>query len=281
MDTIKFPLERFVILVLAACYLAGGLLLWIYVGPWEMVRRVVVNGLLVAAWLFAAHRILGNTPLIKAGRIKNPKVETSLLLLVLLAIFIYLILTYIGSGVPRWLFYVLIYGFVFGLYIVQRYPLSDLGLRKPSHRGWWALLVVILINFVAAALYQVLPAGEYVTPLQADLSTNLTGPGSVMLLIFSLLFRAALPEELLLRVSLQPRLAKLVPLGWAILLQAALFSLAHVPQKILYYQYPWYITLAYTLLIDNGLIAGYLWWRTRSLPLLLILHLFAFPRLGV
>jgi hypothetical protein len=41
------------------------------------------------------------------------------------------------------------------------------------------------------------------------------------------------------------------------------------------------LAAGYLLSVDNGLIGGYLWQRTRSLPLLVILHMFAYPRFGV
>ena len=119
-------------------------------------------------------------------------------------------------------------------------------------------------------------------PLSAgDLANQITGPMSVIVLITGLLVRAALPEELLLRVTLQPRLARFLPLGWAILMQALLFMAAHLPQQIIQYHRPLILASGYLLTVDNGLIGGYLWYRTRSLPLLVILHLFAYPRFGI
>jgi membrane protease YdiL (CAAX protease family) len=156
-----------------------------------------------------------------------------------------------------------------------------IGLIWPSRRGWLALLAVILINLAAASVFVILPPGEAADVPQADLSQQITGPLSVFLLLLGLLVRAALPEELLLRVTLQPRLAQFMSLGWAILLQALLFNFAHLPQQLFRDHQPLHLAVAYLLLIDNGLIAGYLWYRTRSLPLLVILHLFAYSRFGI
>ncbi len=81
-------------------------------------------------------------------------------------------------------------------------------------------------------------------------------------------------------MTIQPRLAHYVGLSWAIFLQAFLFAAGHLPQKLLSNELPLSVAIAYTLLLDNGLIAGYLWRRERSLLLLALLHLFAFPRFG-
>jgi hypothetical protein len=61
-----------------------------------------------------------------------------------------------------------------------------------------------------------------------------------------------------------------------------LFSAAHLPQQIIGLGHPWPLALAFTVLTPaNGLIAGYLWWKTRSLPLLVLLRLFAYARIGM
>ena len=65
----------------------------------------------------------------------------------------------------------------------------------------------------------------------------------MVVLLLTLLVGAALPEELLMRVKSQPRLARFVPLGWAILIQAPLFAAAHLPQKPIGYEEPWLVAL--------------------------------------
>jgi len=182
---------------------------------------------------------------------------------------------------PTWLYYLVFYGSVLSLFFGLRYRLRSLGLAWASKRAWLAGLVVIMINIGAAALFQLLPAGERVIPPQADLANQITGPWSVLVLIVGLIFRAALPEELMLRIGLQPRLAQFMPLGWAILVQACLFSAGHLPQHLIRNQEPLLLALGYLMAIDNGLLGGYFWYRTRSLPLLIVLHLFAYPRFGI
>jgi hypothetical protein len=150
----------------------------------------------------------------------------------------------------------------------------------PSRRAWLALVAIVLLNVFFAFIYRQLPAGEAPTPQGADLAEEISGPLSVLVLLGSILLIAALPEELVLRVGFQPRLAAFMGIGLAIVVQALLFSMGHVPQQMLRYERSPLIALAYVLPIENGLIAGYMWYRTKSLPLLLLLHLFAFPRFG-
>jgi membrane protease YdiL (CAAX protease family) len=263
-------------------YLVAGVILFTQVGPWEAVRKVLVNGLIVAAWLWSANKILHDTPTPDSAPIRYPQGELAWTLAALLALVAMAANGYGGwIDLPRWLYYLVGYGAVLALFLVLRYPLRELGLGWPPRRGWLALGAVILINVAAAALFLLLPAGEVEAGPQADLSSQITGPWAVLVLLAQLLVNAALPEEMLFRVTLQPRLAHYLPVGWAILLQAFLFNASHLPQHLLRDQQPWSLALAGLLLIDNGLIAGLLWHRTRSLPLLLVLHLFAFPRFGV
>jgi len=182
---------------------------------------------------------------------------------------------------PRWLYYLATYGTVLILFVGLRYPMRSLGLMWPPKRAWLVLLAIILINIGAAFLFQILPPGEKTTLPQSDLANQISGPLSVLVLIGGLLIRAALPEELLFRVGIQPRLAQLMPIGWAIFVQALLFSASHLPQQLLLYNEPLLLSIGYLLIINNGLIGGYLWYRTQSLPLLLLLHLFAYPRFGI
>jgi hypothetical protein len=72
-----------------------------------------------------------------------------------------------------------------------------------------------------------------------------------------------------------------MPLGWAILVQALLFNAGHLPQRLILYQEPLLLSLGYLISPDNGLISGYLWQRTSSLPVLLVPHLLAYPRFGI
>jgi membrane protease YdiL (CAAX protease family) len=72
-----------------------------------------------------------------------------------------------------------------------------------------------------------------------------------------------------------------MPLGWAIVVQALLFSALHLPRSVLRLGYAWPLALASVFHLCNGVLGGYLWSKTRSLPLLAALHLFAYPRIAL
>ncbi len=270
-----------VIILIGAAYTISAFILLVEVGPWESIRQAVMNGLLVAAWLIAARKILGDETLPQDILFRKPAHELWLLLAALLGMMVIATGRYLGLiDPPPFAFLLISVGTIMLIHLLFRYPIETLGLQMPSKRAWLALITIILINIFYAGLYQLLPNGEGSVPPTADLATELTGPSSVLLLMGGLLLRAALPEELVLRVGIQPRLARYMSVGFAILVQAALFSIGHLPQQLFRYDRPLILAIAYLLPIENGLIAGYLWYRTRSLPLLLILHLFAFPRFG-
>lgn len=282
MQTNKSPFTKDVIAAIVLLYAVAGVILFIQVGPWEAVRQVIINGLIVFAWLWSAEKLLQTTPIPSLAPIRFPTAELIWALAALLIV-LSLIANHYGGwlSIPSWVTFVLFYGAVLILFTGLRYPLKDLGFNRPSKSGWLAVLAAILINFAAGALFVFLPSGEAAPLPQSDFANQITGPMSVVILILGIFFRAALPEELLLRVTLQPRLAQFLPLGWAILVQALLFSVGHLPQQLLNYQRPFILALAYVLPINNGLLGGYIWYRTRSLPLLLLLHLFAYSRFGI
>jgi membrane protease YdiL (CAAX protease family) len=277
-----WPLSAGVTAALALFYLAGGVILLLQVGPWEAFREVVVNGTLVAAWLVVAHHILGREGARPLPALRRPKLELLWGLLLLTLVVAVVTVGYGGwVSLPRRSHVVIIYGGVALLFFGLRYPPATWGLRWPSRRGWLALAAVVLLNVAAGVVRALLlPAGEQQGTVGVDLADQLTSGPAVLSLLVSLLVGAALPEELLLRVTLQPRLAHYTGISWAIFLQAFLFALGHVPQKLLGNEHSLLVTIAYTLLLSNGLIAGYLWHRERSLLLLVLLHLFAFARFG-
>jgi len=276
------PFAKGVVCTVLILHITSGIILLVYIGPWEAVRNVGINGLILLVWLWGANRILRGTPVPESEPIQHPAAELAWALIALAAAIGIAANGYAGwIAIPSWALPVTMCGAVLVLFVGLRYPMSALGMVWPSKRGWWALLAVVAINFAAAVLFQILPPGEAEPVPQADLANRITGPWTVVVLVVGTLLRAALPEELLLRVTLQPRLAQFVPLGWAMLIQALLFSAGHLPQKLIGYQEPLMLAVGYSLTVNNGLIGGYLWWRTRSLPLLLLLHLFAYPRFGI
>jgi len=280
--TIPSPFTKEIVLTIGVVYTIAGIILYQQVGVWEMIRHVIVNGVMVFTWLWSAHWILRKTSLPQPTTIRYPVAELAWVLTSLILLMGYAANKYAGwVALPTWVYYLLVYGTVLGIFVGLRNPIKNMGLTWPTKSGWLAVMAVILINFAAGVLFQLLPPGEAISVPAHDLASQIAGPLSIFVLVAGLLFRAALPEELFFRVTLQPRLARFLPIGWAILLQAMLFMTAHLPQQVINYQRPLILALGYVLTVDNGLIGGYLWYRTRSLPLLIILHLLAYPRFGI
>lgn len=276
------PFTSEIVAAIVLCYVTSGIILYSQVGFWEMVRHVLVNGAMVFAWLWSSSAILQDTPLPESEPVRYPALELGWLSAGFIASAGLVANAYAGwLPLPRWVYYAVIYGTTLTLFIGLHYQARTLGLTWPSRRGWLAVLAAVLINIGAAVLFQILPSGEKVTIPQSDLANQISGPVSVLSLLAGLLFRAALPEELLLRVGLQSRLAQFLPIGGAIFVQALLFSAGHLPQQLILYKQSLLLSLGYLIAIDNGLLGGYFWYRTRSLPLLLVLHLFAYPRFGI
>lgn len=273
---------RRIIGAILACYLLSALIIGLEVGPWEAVRQAAVGGLLAFGWLFALRQILRDSPIPELPAIRRPRIELVLLLVSLLGMVSMVAVRYGGQyDLPSWPTYLLSYGVVIAIVVAGGYGRRGLGLTLPPRRAWLGVGAVIGLNVVAGVVFQMLPAGEAADLPAEDLAQQLTGPLSVLVLFLGLLVRAALPEELVLRVGIQPRVARFIPVGWAIVVQALLFSAGHFPQQFISYGKPLLLSIGYLLPIENGLLGGYLWYRTRSLPLLLIVHLFAYPRFGI
>ncbi len=271
-----------VVAAIVSCYLVSALILGLQVGPWEAVRQSVIGGFLAFGWLFVVRFALRDSPVPEMPAIRRPRLELLLLLATLLGMISMVAVRFSGRyDLPSWPYYLLSYGAVLAIFVAGGYGARGLGLTLPTRRGWLAALGAIGLNIVAAVLFQILPAGEAVELPAEDLAQQLTTPLSVLILLFGLLLRAALPEELVLRVGIQPRVASFIPVGWAIVVQALLFSAGHFPQELISYGRPLLLSVGYLLLLENGLLGGYLWYRTRSLPLLLLVHLFAYPRFGI
>jgi hypothetical protein len=68
------------LVAIGLCYAVAGWLLWSQVGPWEMVRHVLVNGLLVIAWFWSASAILRGVPVPSETLVRQPGLELAWLL---------------------------------------------------------------------------------------------------------------------------------------------------------------------------------------------------------
>ena len=269
------------IAAIGACYLTSALILGTRIGPWEAVREAVVGGFLALGWILLLQWILRQQPVPELPLVRWPRLELTLLLLALSGMIALAAIRYQGQYMlPSWTYHLLGYGTILAIVITGGYGCRALGLTRPPRRAWLGVAAVIGLNIFSTLIYAHLPPGEAPDLPAADLAQQLSTPFSVLLLLLGLLVRAAFPEELVLRVGIQPRLARFMPIGWAIALQAVLFNTAHFPQQFIGYQQPLVVSIGYLLTIENGLMAGYLWYRTRSLPVLLLVHLFAFPRFG-
>lgn len=119
------------------CYLLSAVILGTQVGPWEAVRQAVVNGFLAAGWLFAVHRILGEMPIPELPAIKRPAFELALLLLSLLVMASLAADRYgVHAVLPNWLYYLVSYGVVLGLFVLSGYGARGLGLSWLRREGW-------------------------------------------------------------------------------------------------------------------------------------------------
>ena len=273
------PFTKNISITLGLFYVTGFVIVLFAIGPWEAVRQFAAEGVILALWLWSAHKLLGDA-LIEVIPIKRPALELGLGLGSFLLLFIGAAGRYLGI---KWLsFFIVVFLLPVVVFVALRYDRRAVGLINASRRAWLAVLAIVVINIaVGIVAGQLLPPGELPTPPGADLAEGIRGPLDVLLILGQLVLVAAIPEELFFRVYLQTRLERYLPLGWAIVAQALLFNAAHFPQHVIRFGYSWPLALAGLLPITNGLIGGYLWLRTRSFPLLVVLHLFAYPRFGL
>jgi membrane protease YdiL (CAAX protease family) len=133
----------------------------------------------------------------------------------------------------------------------------------------WVATIVLFFSLIY------LSAGANFQAFLNDYYNTLFWMPNILYMIFAWLG----PEELFFRVYLQTRLEKLMPVGWAIIIQSLLFSIIHIPGNAAILGWGWSVVphLANTLLLTNGLIGGYLWHRTKSLPILIVYHLTTYP----
>ncbi len=276
------PWTRDVIVAIVALYSAAFVIVLTQVGLWTATRQVFGDGLIVCLWLWVAHMLLGGAAS-EQTTIRKPRLELLLGLVGLMVMGLIVSAFYLHwfqSGGVGWLVeYLLPIGVLFAL----RYDRRALGWQNASRRAWLAVLLIILTNvIVGVGLGRLLPSSEFAGQAGIDVSQGINGPLDVIAAIAQLLIVAAIPEELYFRIFMQPRLGRYMPIGWAILAQALLFSALHLPQQLFALGNPLPLALAFTVLTPaNGLVGGYLRWRTQSLPLLAVLHLFAYPRFGL
>lgn len=278
---VGFPLTTGVLIAIFLAYVLGFIIVLTAVGVGEASRQFLAEGVILALWLWVAHRLLRNIST-QDEPVKHPRLELSLGLAGLAVTTGLVVAVYVGATWLSWSIRLIDYGLPLAVFILLGYGWQAIGLSIAPWRAWIALLAIVVINLVFGIMGgQLLPPGELPIPPGADMAAGIHGPIDTVLLLGQILFNAAIPEELYLRVYLQPRLARYMPLGWAIVIQALLFSAIHLPRDILRLGYSLPLAIASLFHLGNGVIGGYLWSKTRSLPLLVVLHLLAYSRIGL
>lgn len=154
---------------------------------------------------------------------------------------------------------------------------KDLGLSIPTIRTFASFVVTLIVLFSLISI----SAGENSTIFFRYYTRSISFGGRLMVMFERFLIGWLWSEELFFRVFLQTRLEKLMPIGWAILIQALLFSLVHIPSNAIGLGWGWEFLphFANQILVINGLIGGYLWYKTRNLPVLVLYHWTIYPLL--
>lgn len=273
MKVLRFLQQYDTTVVVAALLAVGFAITWTTIGPGAALRGFAAELVILAVTFYIARQYLPWEDAPKE-RIKRPKTE----LLVGLAAYLIWVaaaLRLFRTGDPTLL---LVAGILLpvGVLFWGRYSIRSWGLRVPQLRDAIVLAVVVAITFgLSRILGGVLPPSE-VAPTSAVLNT-FTFAGSLV----AALVIAAVLEELFFRVYLQPRLAAFLPGRWAMFVQALLYSAAYLPLYLIGSGYPLPYSLALVMVLSNGIMAGYFWRKTGNLPLLILLHLFAFSRYGL
>jgi len=181
---------------------------------------------------------------------------------VLQSLILLLLLRLVNLSLPQFftltlLWYPLIYGVMFlPVYQVihhQNITLEELGVT--SRRLW----VYIPLGLVLGGIYSLL---EYFIIHPQPLILVLT-PSNLALVTLVMTFFVSLVEELIFRSILLTRLEQLLGTPGAILVSGLLFAVMHSGYRL-------YLEIFYALLA--GLLLGYSFHRTRSLPMVVTLH---------
>jgi membrane protease YdiL (CAAX protease family) len=259
-------------LVIGALLAIGFTVTCITVGSWEAVRSFAVEALILAAMFWVARQYLPWEDA-ERERLKTPRFELAAGIVSYLLILGGLLASFNQANAWPWLAAGLLIPIT--IMLVHRYGADSWGLRFSRDRDWIVLAVISLLVVGLSRIFDILlPQGELVGPRDAQLLQIPLGSFLNFLL-------SALLVEFFFRVYLQPRLAAYISGRWALFLQAVLYSLAFLPLYILDRGYPLPYALATTLVLTNGVMAGYFWRKTGSLPLLVLLHMLAFFRYGL
>jgi hypothetical protein len=137
--------------------------------------------------------------------------------------------------------------------ISQRSSLDQIGITKKH---------LLLYMLLAVPLSFLMGLGEYLTIRPGNLIPDLSFENLLMLTIVMVFF-VGLIEELIFRSVLQTRLEQALSAPESLLITSFLFGLMHSG-------YGTYYEMLYTGFV--GLVIGFIFYKTRSLPFIAVLH---------
>jgi hypothetical protein len=266
-------------------FVIGFLITCFTIGPNEALRGFAAEAVILAVTFYIARQYLPWEDAPKE-RVKRPKTELTIALVAygLLIVWAAVNFRVLSVHMPDVVIYSLrllplaLLLVPVAVLLGWRYGRGAWGLRLPSGRELLVLSVIIALNIGLSQLFgRLLPPSELNDPQSNDfIATILSGAWlSALALILG-----ALVVEIFFRVFLQMRLAAFQQGRWALFTQAILFNVVFLP-LLLSSGNPLPFAIAKTLVLSNGIMAGYFWRKTGSLPLLVLLSLLYFSRWGL
>lgn len=137
--------------------------------------------------------------------------------------------------------------------IHQRYSLEQIGISMKNIEAYMVISIPLSLVF---------GLGEYLTIKAGYLIPDLTFE-NLLKLTFIMVFFVGLIEELIFRSILQTKLEKALSIGESLLITTLLFGLMHSGYGTFY-------EILYTGFI--GLFIGLIFYKTKSLPFIMVLH---------
>jgi membrane protease YdiL (CAAX protease family) len=275
---VKFDVTILVILL----QVIGSLITFVTIGPNEALRGFAAEAVILAVTFYIARQFLPWEDAPKE-RIKRPKTELIIALVAYGLLFLWAAVNFglfnlaLPLTVMQFLPIILL---LIGpaVLLTWQYGPQAWGLRWPTAREFLVLAVIIALKIGLSRLFgSILPAGEINNSQSTDFVSTILS--SAWLSVLALIL-AALAIEIFFRVFLQTRLAAFQQGRWALFTQAILFNAVLLP-FLLSAGYSFPFALAKTLVLSNGIMAGYFWRKTGSLLLLVLLSLFYFSRWGL
>jgi membrane protease YdiL (CAAX protease family) len=275
---VKFDVTILVILLLVI----GFLITFVTIGPNEALRGFAAEAVILAVTFYIARQFLPWEDAPKE-RIKRPKTELIIALVAYGLLFLWAAVNFglfnlaLPLTVMQFLPIILL---LIGpaVLLTWQYGSEAWGLRMPTGREFLVLGVIIALNIGLSQIFgSVLPTAEFSEPQSNSFVATILSSAWLSALALILL---ALVSEIFFRVFLQTRLAAFQQGRWALFTQAIMFNVAFLPY-LLSAGHSFPLALAKTLVLSNGIMAGYFWRKTGSLLLLVLLSLFYFSRWGL